>query len=649
MSTVDDFLVPADSDRFESIPYNKQDQSELPDYARGKVLNRYGDILPNPRTRVHLTQLPDDRGSDYINANFVTNFFKNKAWIASQGPTQRTLAAFVRMLWEYKVPAVVMLTRLKEGTKAKCEPYFPAKLNATIAFERIEVTLKKSERKDGYVENVLMLSRGAEKRIVTQFWYTSWPDHGVPTNDEGEIFTREMILLVLTVRAHRKKLGNSTAPFVVHCSAGVGRTGAFIAIDHAIDAYKQRVRLDLNDVVVTMRQCRMAMIQHTVQYCFVHAAARDYILGKLELKAAKHKGEAAHTKAGRGGSVSAEVLTDTKIGDLFTISEDFTNPDGNDGVLLLKKGDLVELLEKSDVWWWMRREGEEGWVLPSSLSPVKAKGPPPPTPAENPFVNGSSHHEDTNVNNPFQSHDQGKKPAPAPKPRARTASNPFQTEHRKSNPFEAGGTKTANPFSGKDHSIDSTNNNNALADTENEGGLENVFMSDMALIEARMAKLKSAPTSVSSLSAENDITDDELPPIVDETLHEDAEDALHMEMQNDLNHISERIDALKSPELPSNPEVEEEAGPFYSLLQPYTYVLEDGVVKTLFDPAVVVEYSPPANLPQDRVRNPGDIVGPAIVSHDNTWRLINKASEYANARVQLTLPDRTSTYSDTEC
>ena len=79
-----------------------------------------------------------------------------------------------------------------------------------------------------------------------------------------------------------------------------------------------------------------------------------------------------------------------------------------------------------------------------------------------------------------------------------------------------------------------------------------MFMSDMALIEARMAKLKSAPTSVSSLSAENDITDDELPPIVDETLHEDAEDALHMEMQNDLNHISERIDALKSPELPSN-------------------------------------------------------------------------------------------------
>ena len=165
--------------------------------------------------------------------------------------------------------------------------YFPAKVNATIPFESIAVTLRKSERKDGYVENTLTLSRGGQHRTVTQFWYTSWPDHGVPTDDQDQMYTREMILLVLTVRAHRKKADKMLNPCVVHCSAGVGRTGAFIAIDHAIDAYKARVKVDINDVTERMRQSRMALIQHTSQYLFVWAAARDYIAGKLELKQAK--------------------------------------------------------------------------------------------------------------------------------------------------------------------------------------------------------------------------------------------------------------------------------------------------------------------------------------------------------------------------
>lgn len=101
----------------------------------------------------------NDPESIYVNANYITDFFGRNGWIAAQGPTQRTLPAFVRMIWEQDVKTIVMLTKLKEGTKGKCEPYFPAKLNGTIRFESIEVTLRKSERKDGYVLASVFLLR----------------------------------------------------------------------------------------------------------------------------------------------------------------------------------------------------------------------------------------------------------------------------------------------------------------------------------------------------------------------------------------------------------------------------------------------------------------------------------------------------------
>lgn len=233
-----------------------------------------------------------------------------------------------------------------------------------------------------YVENTLQLGRGGTQRIVTQFWYTSWPDHGVPTDGNNNIYTREMILLVLTVRAHRKKVDKMVSPAVVHCSAGVGRTGAFIAIDQAIDAYKQRVKVDINDVVVKMRLCRMALIQHTTQYCFVWAAARDYIAGKLELKAAKGQGQPGKSMADAGNGLSPvpERLQGAAPGELFRVLENFDNPDGNDGVLLVRAGDIVELVEQSDLWWWCRREHEEGWVLPDVIEPIVAKPTSPTSP-----------------------------------------------------------------------------------------------------------------------------------------------------------------------------------------------------------------------------------------------------------------------------
>jgi len=108
-----------------------------------------------------------------------------------------------------------------------------------------------------------------------------------------------------------------------------------------------------------------------------------------------------------------EHLVGAKVGDLFKVTEDFNNPDGNDGVLLVKRGDIVELVETSDLWWWMRRDFEEGWVLPDVIAPVgsitKRQDPPVPPPqsakpsmAPNPFSNGKETPPAAAVFNPFQ-------------------------------------------------------------------------------------------------------------------------------------------------------------------------------------------------------------------------------------------------------
>eukprot|EP00041_Stephanoeca_diplocostata_P036685 m.1348591 g.1348591 ORF g.1348591 m.1348591 type:complete len:762 (+) comp24915_c1_seq2:473-2758(+) len=463
-----DYLAPADAEEFASISYNKQSPAALPEFARGKAFNRYNDILPNPRTMVKLKEEGGDPSTTYINANWIRNYHGQKSFIAAQGPTPRTLPSFVRMIWEHNCCTVVMLTRLKEGPKVKCEPYFPPKLNASLQFEEISVTLLASQTKDGHTKNTLRLRRGNETKTVTHFWYTAWPDHGVPTDANNKPYTKDMILLALSVRAHRKATDKFASPAVIHCSAGVGRTGAFISVDQAIDAYKKKERIDLNDVVRQMRSDRMAMIQHPPQYLFVYAAARDYIVGKLQLKANKKQqsGESSEVES------SAEPAGDPGIGAMYVAVDDYDNPDDNESVMLLERGDQLQLLEKSDQWWWMRRGTEEGWVLPDCIE--LSTGAAAENAEANPFNGGSGE----SAANPFgvdmwafAAHDakpsakpqangskpaiaakkpslsakptvSGNKPALANGGHSRSNSNPFADKNSTPNPFST----DANPF-----------------------------------------------------------------------------------------------------------------------------------------------------------------------------------------------------------
>ena len=124
-----------------------------------------------------------------------------------------------------------MLTDLEEAGRSKCFPYFPTSPNDTLTIEDFAITMVEKRREQGYIISELTLKRGKESHIITHFWYREWPDHDVPAGPGGNMAVDTMLSLVLTVRNFRRMLDEGESPLLVHCSAGVGRTGTYIALD----------------------------------------------------------------------------------------------------------------------------------------------------------------------------------------------------------------------------------------------------------------------------------------------------------------------------------------------------------------------------------------------------------------------------------
>eukprot|EP00051_Salpingoeca_urceolata_P017746 m.244458 g.244458 ORF g.244458 m.244458 type:complete len:1041 (-) comp19037_c0_seq4:34-3156(-) len=282
-----------DVERFLEMPRRSTASDELPNYAIGKQVNRYRNVLPNPVTRVRLGVVGGDSATEYINANFVRGFGQRNAreYIAAQAPMATTLESFLRMIWEQNISTIAMLTGLKEKGRKKCERYWPETPQSDpLVFGKITVATTAVLRKEGYVVSTLKLSRKSfttETREVIHFWFDTWPDHGVPTDSAGDISSDamvEMILAVRTCRASRvttlKRGGPELAPALVHCSAGIGRTGTFIIVDQILSAIQAGVStIDVLTMIDQIRQDRMSMVQETSQLKFAFQAGID-IAGK---------------------------------------------------------------------------------------------------------------------------------------------------------------------------------------------------------------------------------------------------------------------------------------------------------------------------------------------------------------------------------
>ncbi|XP_064604746.1 receptor-type tyrosine-protein phosphatase U-like [Liolophura sinensis] len=170
----------------------------------------------------------------------------------------------MRMIWEQDCGKIVMLTSLMEDMKKKCEQYWPN--SGSLELGLITVTLLDEETYADFVIRVLQLRHANEKgrtKTVKQFHFTSWPDHGVPSFATPLLNFREKIL---TARSPLK------GPVVVHCSAGIGRTGTFIGLDYLINQAKKEGHVDVPACVTLMRKQRVNMIQTQEQYQFLHEA-----------------------------------------------------------------------------------------------------------------------------------------------------------------------------------------------------------------------------------------------------------------------------------------------------------------------------------------------------------------------------------------
>ncbi|XP_048256545.1 receptor-type tyrosine-protein phosphatase epsilon-like [Haliotis rufescens] len=253
---------------FQKLPSTFTRSYSISQLEKNKGKNKYRSYYPYDATRVVLKEVPDQPGSDYINASYIDGHSQPKAYIAAQAPNAKTLTDFWRMIWEQNCTRIVMLTNLMELGRLKCDAYWSDISDMRIGDFVISVTDSRIRAHWAVRELVVTEKKANTTRRFHHFHFTTWPDHGTP---EETAFT-EFLWLV------RTSYNTQDDPLLVHCSAGIGRTGTYIAVDYLLDQALAEDRVDVFGCVSRMRDQRKGMIQTEEQYTCVYMALYETLV-----------------------------------------------------------------------------------------------------------------------------------------------------------------------------------------------------------------------------------------------------------------------------------------------------------------------------------------------------------------------------------
>uniref|UniRef100_A0A0N5C0G3 protein-tyrosine-phosphatase n=1 Tax=Strongyloides papillosus TaxID=174720 RepID=A0A0N5C0G3_STREA len=228
--------------------------------------NRYLNIGAYESTRIKLN---GNGTSDYINANYIDSCDKRKAYIATQAPLPNTFSDFWSMVWQEKCNVIVCITKMIEKGRRKCDQYWPNEIKRNETIGNFTIVMVSESTNAYFTHRVLTLKSNkclVPERIIHHLQFTAWPDHGVPDN----------YFPLLSFMNYVSSL-ESNEPLIVHCSAGVGRSGSYILIDSIRKHLTRNENINIYSHLQHMRQQRGKLVQTLEQYIFCHESIRGLI------------------------------------------------------------------------------------------------------------------------------------------------------------------------------------------------------------------------------------------------------------------------------------------------------------------------------------------------------------------------------------
>ncbi|XP_032671027.1 tyrosine-protein phosphatase 69D isoform X2 [Odontomachus brunneus] len=272
---------------FELLPDRFTDRTTRASEAQENLYkNRYPDIKCYDQTRVRLAQMDGICGSDYINANFVLGYKERKKFICAQGPMENTVCDYWRMIWEQHLELILMLTNLEEYSKTKCAKYWPDK-RETKNFGDITVEHVKERAYSDYVVRELKMTRLGERdaRTIVQYHFLVWKDFVAPEHPHA---------ILRFIKRVNEAYSLEKGPILVHCSAGVGRTGTLVALDSLLQQLAEEGQVSIFNTVCDLRHQRNFLVQSLKQYIFIYRALMEMAqYGDTEIPASQLKGTVA--------------------------------------------------------------------------------------------------------------------------------------------------------------------------------------------------------------------------------------------------------------------------------------------------------------------------------------------------------------------